>query len=191
MLVTNDDKLFERARFLRDHGRKPGDKMFFNHEVAYKYKVSSMQAALGLAQLERIEELLEQKRRIFKWYEEELNGIEGITLNYRAPDTSPVYWMVTIVLDPKFALAKERLMEKMSERSIDCRPFFHPLSSIPAYRDTEQAGLARARNQVSYRLTPYGLNLPSALSMTKEKVGIVCTTLKDILRESASMSPAS
>src|SRR2546421_4031984 len=72
MLVTNDAKLFERARFIRDHGRKPGDKMFFNHEVAYKYKMSSMQAALGLAQLVRIEELLEQKRRMFKWYEQEL-----------------------------------------------------------------------------------------------------------------------
>ena len=191
MLVTDDTKLFERAQFLRDHGRKPGDKMFFNHEVAYKYKMTSLQAALGLAQLERIEELLEQKRRTFKWYEEELNGVDGITLNYQAPETKPVYWMVTVVVDPKFNLSKELLMEKMSERNIDCRPFFHPLSSIPAYHDTEQARLARARNHVSYRLTPYGLNLPSALSMTKEKVGIVCTTLKDILRESASGSPGS
>lgn len=182
MLVTNDDKLFERARFLRDHGRKPGDKMFFNHEVAYKYKMSSMQAALGLAQLERVEELLEQKRRIFKWYEEELNDVEGITLNYGAPDTNPVYWMVTIVLDPKFALTKESLMEKMSERNIDCRPFFHPLSAIPAYRDTDQAREARARNQVSYRITPYGLNLPSALNMTEGKIRVVCETLREILQ---------
>lgn len=191
MLVTDDTKLFERAQFLRDHGRKPGDKTFFNHEVAYKYKMTSMQAALGLAQLERIEELLEQKRRIFNLYQKELNGVEGVTLNYGTPDAKNVYWMVTVVLDPKFNLSKERLMEIMSERNIDCRPFFHPLSSIPAYRDTEQARLARARNQVSYRLTPYGLNLPSALSMTKEKVGIVCTTLKDILRESASGSQVS
>src|SRR6266550_1676222 len=124
MLVTDNDKLFDRARFLRDHGRKPGDKMFFNHEVAYKYKMSSMQAALGLAQLERVDELIDRKREIFKWYEEELNGVEGITLNYGAPDTNPVYWMVTVVLDPKLALPKEFLMEKMSERNIDCRPFF-------------------------------------------------------------------
>jgi perosamine synthetase len=156
--------------------------MFFNHEVAYKYKMSSMQAALGLAQLERIEELLVQKRRIFTWYEEELNGVEGITLNYRAPDTSPVYWMVTIVLDPKFELSKERLMEKMSERNIDCRPFFHPLSSIPAYRDTEQAREARERNQVSYRIAPYGLNLPSALNMTEEKIRVVVGTLRELLQ---------
>jgi perosamine synthetase len=188
MLVTDNGKLFERARFLRDHGRKPGDKMFFNHEVAYKYKMSSMQAALGLAQLERLEELLEQKRRIFKWYEEELNGIEGITLNYGARDTNPVYWMVTIVLDPKLGLPKEYLMEKMSERNIDCRPFFHPLSSIPAYRDTEQAREACARNQVSYRISPYGLNLPSALNMTEEKTRLVCAALREILQRSVTVA---
>lgn len=186
MLLTSDEKLFDRVRFLRDHGRRPGDKMFFNHEVAYKYKMSSMQAALGLAQLERIEELLEHKRQTFKWYEEELKGVDGIRLNYAAADTNPVYWMVTIVLDPKFNLPKERLMEKMSERNIDCRPFFHPLSSIPAYRDTEQARLARARNQVSYRITPYGLNLPSALNMTEEKVRVVCGTLREILQRSVT-----
>lgn len=181
MLLTEHSKLFERAQFLRDHGRKPGDKMFFNHEVAYKYKMSSMQAALGLAQLERVEELLEQKRRTFKWYEDELRGVDGITLNYAAPDTDPVYWMVTVVLDPKFNLTKELLMEKMSERNIDSRPFFHPLSSIPAYHDTKQARLARERNEVSYRISPYGLNLPSALNMTEEKVRVVCATLREIL----------
>lgn len=188
MLLTDDAKLFERAQFLRDHGRKPGDKMFFNHEVAYKYKMSSMQAALGLAQLERIEELLEHKRRTFKWYEDGLQGIDGVTLNYAAPDTNPVYWMVTVVLDPKFNLPKERLMEKLSERNIDSRPFFHPLSSIPAYHDTEQARLARERNEVSYRISPYGLNLPSALNMTEKKVGIVCTALREMLERSVTVA---
>jgi len=191
MLVTNDAELFKRTQFLRDHGRKPGDRMFFNHEVAYKYKMSSMQAALGLAQLERIEELLAHKRRMFAWYEEGLKEVEGVRLNDAAPDTNPVYWMVTVILDPKFDLPKERLMERLSERDIDCRPFFHPLSSIPAYRETEQAQAARARNQVSNRLTPYGLNLPSALSLTEEKVRIVCSTLKEILGETASRSATS
>jgi perosamine synthetase len=65
MLITNQEGIFHRCLFLRDHGRKPGDKMFWNTEVAYKYKMSSMQAALGLAQLERIDELVECKRQIF------------------------------------------------------------------------------------------------------------------------------
>ncbi|MDX6303656.1 MAG: perosamine synthetase [Blastocatellia bacterium] len=181
MLVTDNDDLKARALFLRDHGRKPGDKMFFNHEVAYKYKMSSMQAALGLAQLERIEELVEQKRRIFAWYAENLRGLDGIKLNYEAPETSIVCWMVTVVLDEKLGVKKEELMRLMDEQNIDCRPFFFPLSSIPAYYDTEQAAVARSRNDVAYRLTPYGINLPSGLNMDREKVAYVSEALKSIL----------
>jgi perosamine synthetase len=155
--------------------------MFFNHEVAYKYKMSSMQAALGLAQLERIEELVEQKRRIFAWYAENLRGLDGIKLNYEAPETSIVCWMVTVVLDEKLGVKKEELMRLMDEQNIDCRPFFFPLSSIPAYYDTEQAALARSRNHVAYRLTPYGVNLPSGLNMDREKVAYVSEALKSIL----------
>ena len=92
---------------LRDHGRQPGDKSFFNERIAYKYKMSSMQAALGLAQLERIDELIARKREIFSWYRRELEGIEGVTLNHEAPGTMNTYWMVTAVLDEKYGLKKE------------------------------------------------------------------------------------
>jgi perosamine synthetase len=87
MLVTDDESLFRRTLVLRDHGRKPGDKQFWNTEIAYKYKMSSMQAALGLAQLERIEELIERKREIFGWYRQELESVEEITLNCPARGT--------------------------------------------------------------------------------------------------------
>jgi perosamine synthetase len=195
MLVTDNDDLKARALFLRDHGRKPGDKMFFNHEVAYKYKMSSMQAALGLAQLERIEELVEQKRRIFSWYAENLRDLDGIQLNYEAPETSIVCWMVTVVLEEKLGLKKEELMRLMDEQNIDCRPFFFPLSSIPAYYHTDQAAAARSRNHVAYRLTPYGINLPSGLNMDREKVAYVSEALKSILmkqdrRSSETSGPA-
>ena len=190
MLVTDDDDLKSRALFLRDHGRKPGDKMFFNHEVAYKYKMSSMQAALGLAQLERIEELVEQKRQIFSWYEENLRGLDSLQLNYEAPETRIVCWMVTVVLDSKLGIKKEELMQRMDEHNIDCRPFFFPLSSIPAYYDSVEAGAARARNHVAYKVTPYGVNLPSGLNMTKEKVEYVCESLKTVLTSKASAMQA-
>ena len=188
MLLTDDDDLRARALLLRDHGRKPGDKMFFNQEVAHKYKMSSMQAALGLAQLERIEELLEQKRRIFSWYQENLNDVADIQLNYGAPETSNVYWMVTAILDKRLGLKKEELMGLMDQQNIDCRPFFFPLSSIPAYRDSEQARLARARNRVAYEVTPYGINLPSGLNLTAEKVRFVCDTLKGTVAERRKQS---
>jgi len=188
MLLTDDDDLRARALFLRDHGRKPGDKMFFNHEVAFKYKMSSMQAALGLAQLERIDELLAQKRRIFGWYEENLRDVKGVGLNYSAPESSNIYWMVTAVLDPALGLKKEELMRIMDEQNIDCRPFFFPLSSIPAYRDSEEARVARARNHTAYRVTPYGINLPSGLNLTESDVVRVCAALKTTVAEKTKRS---
>lgn len=183
MLVTNDKKLFDRVLFLRDHGRSPGDIMFFNTEVGYKYKMSSMQAALGLAQVERADELVDKKRLIFSWYEKALSGIDGITLNYEPKVTKNSYWMVTVILDPKFGIKKEDLFYKMQEQGISCRPFFYPLSTLPAFYETEEAQKARERNVVSYRVSPYGLNLPCGMNMDEEKVRYVCTSLLNILGE--------
>jgi len=181
LLVTDREDIYNRVMFLRDHGRQLGEKMFWNTEVAYKYKMSSMQAALGLAQLERIEELIGRKRQVFAWYEKELSGVEGVTLNYEAPFTLNTYWMVTAIIDKKFGIKKGRLMEKMDERNIDCRPFFNPLSSLPAYQSLSQAKRGRERNHVSYQISPYAINLPSGMKMTEESVRFVCDALLDIL----------
>ncbi len=182
MLVTDRDDLHHRVLFLRDHGRKPGDSLFWNQEVAYKYKMSSMQAALGLAQLERIDELMDRKREIFRWYREELSDIEGLTLNPQPPTTKNAFWMITAVLDPRLGIEKDYLHRELSERNIDSRPFFHPLSSIPAYQHLKQAHEARERNHVSYRICPYGVNLPSALNLTRQQVAYVCDVLRALLQ---------
>lgn len=187
MLVTDDEDTYNRVLFLRDHGRKPGDRMFWNTEVAHKYKMSSMQAALGLAQLERIEELVARKREIFSWYAERLASIKDVSLNKEAPGTKNAYWMVTAVLNKDIGIEKDHLMTRMSERDIDCRPFFHPLSAIPAYEHLEEAHRARQRNRVSYRICPYGINLPSGLNMTEEKAEYVCGVLKDVLHKGAGI----
>jgi perosamine synthetase len=184
MLVTDDPYTHERCLFLRDHGRKPGEKTFFNTEIGYKYRMSSMQAALGLAQLERIDELIARKRQIFRWYEDRLSGLDGVTLNDEAPETLNTYWMVTVILDPKIGIEKDDLMRYMSDHNIDCRPFFRPLSSLPAYEALPHVPAARRDNIVSYALSPYGLNLPCGMNMTEEKVAYVCSIVESILNES-------
>lgn len=181
MLTTDREDLFRRIQVLRDHGRQPGDRMFWNTEIAYKYKMSSMQAALGLAQLERIDELIQRKREQFEWYKQELSRVDGITLNTEPVGSLNTYWMVTIVLDARLGWNKTHLMEQLSMRGIDSRPFFHPLSSIPAYEDSEQAHIARQRNKVVYGISPYAINLPSALSLSKEEIKAVCAAIRDIL----------
>lgn len=181
ILITNREDVYRKSLVLRDHGRAAGKKLFWHTEVAYKYKMSSMQAALGLAQLERINELIERKRQIFNWYKTELDSIEGIRLNYEPPEVKNSYWMVTIIVDEKFGLDKEKIIDLMSQRGIDCRPFFYPLSSMPAYQNFEEAKKARERNKIAYKISPYGINLPSGLNLTREKVHYVCENLKSIL----------
>ncbi len=179
MLVTDDDRLYERIMILRDHGRQPGDTMFFNKEVAYKYKMSGLQAAFGLAQLERLDELVGKKREIFSWYQEGLKDIPGISLNPQPEGNYHAYWMSTVIAPGR---AKEDIMRGLEKHRIYTRPFFHALSSLPAYLDAADARAAKARNTVSYALCPHGVNLPSALALTHEQVDFVCVQLRDIMQ---------
>jgi len=181
MLVTNDDHLHQRVMTLRDHGRPPGDKLFLNAEVGFKYKMSSLQAAFGLAQIERVEELVARKREIFNWYREALNGIDGITLNAEPQGTLNSYWMVTVIPDSSFGLDKFALMDRFRERKIDTRPFFSPLSSLPAFADRPESSAHMPDQPAGEFIAKSGINLPSGYHMTEEKVRIVCNALTEIL----------
>jgi len=147
--------------------------------------MSAMQAALGWAQLQRVDELVERKRQIFAWYQQRLDGIAGLTLNHEPPHVRNSYWMVTAVLDRQFGLNKNTLASLLAESGIDTRPFFHPLSSLPAFRNDAQAIAAAARNHVAYRISPFGINLPSALTLTEEQVDRACECLSRCLRQRA------
>jgi perosamine synthetase len=182
MLVTDDDQVIERCAVLRDHGRVPGDTLFRNVEVGYKYRMSALQAALGLAQLERIDELVQKKRTIFDWYRRELVGTPGLTLNHEAPETRNSYWMVTAIVDPSYGLRKEDILAGLRSRGIDCRPFFYPLSSLRAYRELPGISEAMWRSPTAYKLSATGVNLPSALELTQEDVATACAALRTTLR---------
>ncbi len=181
MLVTRRPEICDRVRVLRDHGRHPGERTFFNREVAHKYKMSSLQAALGLAQLERIDEIVARKQEIMEWYRDELSGDQRLTLNPEITGVENSYWMSTILVSPTLGLRKEDLVARLAERGIDSRPFFYPLSLLPAYEGTDAAHLGKARNRVAQRVTPFGVNLPSALNLTRQQVAYVAAVLQGIL----------
>ncbi|KPK35308.1 MAG: glutamine--scyllo-inositol aminotransferase [Nitrospira bacterium SG8_35_1] len=182
LLATNDTELYNRVLFLRDHGRIPGDVSFNNTEIAYKYKMSSLQAALGYAQLNRVEELVNKKRQIFSWYRQRLEDASYLQLNAEPKGTKNSYWMSSVIVDEKRKWPKLKLMKALAQRGIDSRPFFNPLSSIPAYKDSEQAAIARQRNQHAYQLSRQAINLPSALRLSQEDVTYVCEVLLELLQ---------
>lgn len=106
--------------------------------------------------------------------------VTWIALNYEGSEIKNTYWMVTVILDEKIGLEKGTVIKLMAEKGIDCRPFFYPLSSLPAYQNLEESGRAKQRNVVSYAISPYGINLPSGLNMTEEKIIHVCGILKSL-----------
>lgn len=181
MLLCRTAEHHQRAQMLRDHGREPGGRLFWNLEVGHKYKMSSLQAALAWAQMQRLPELIGRKREAFGWYQARLGGLPGLRLNHEPEGTLNAYWMATVLLDPGRGWDKERLGAALAEKGIDTRPLFYPLSAMPAFESHARTLEARTGNPVAYALAPYGLNLPSSLSLTEEEADHVCRALLDLL----------
>lgn len=185
MLVTDSAELDAKCRSLANHGRSAGDRLFHSNEIGFKYKMSSLQAALGLAQLERIGELVARKRQIFEWYREALSSLDGVTLNAEPEDVLNTYWMVTAVVDAGLGIDKHELLRAFWERDIDARPFFDPLSSLEPYAGSPAADAAARRNRVAYDIAARAINLPSGFNLTRELVERVARVFGSLLRRSS------
>lgn len=171
IIVTNREDVIERARILNDHGRNPKiGKTFWMEEYGYKYKMSNLQAAMGCAQIERAEELVDRKRLIFTWYKELLKDTP-CQLNPELPETKNSYWMPTAIFDKSVNFDREKLFTNMKVNNIDSRPFFYPLSSLPIFTPVPD-------NKVSYSIYSRGINLPSFHDLRVEQVELVCEVLK-------------
>ena len=165
ILVTNNEVVFEKAKVLNDHGRNPKDpenKMFWMREYGYKYKMSNLQAAIGCAQIERIEELVNKKRQIFKWYKEFLKDIP-CDLNPEAAETKNSYWLPTAIFHESIDFDREEFFNLMKANGIDSRPFFFPLTTLPMFEEKKE-------NVIAYGLYKRGVNLPSFHDITESQV---------------------
>jgi perosamine synthetase len=175
MLVTNNDHLYEQASILHDHGRDPKiKKMFWAEQVGFKYKMSNLQAALGYAQMQRVEDLVERKISLFRMYEESLSGINGIRMNFSDTWVKNAYWMPTIILGEELDVDRDELISYLNEHGIGARPFFYPVSGFPEFTPVES-------NLVSRRLSARGINLPSNFEMTKEQTDFIAEIFRGSL----------
>lgn len=173
MIVTNNERLFEKILYLNNHGEDPNLK-FWQTKVAYSFDMPNIACALGLAQLERIEEFVAKKRRIFDWYYARLKNIEGISLNMERPKTRSNRWMTSLIMDRDFGITRDELRKKLKLKKIDSRPFFYPISMFPMYKEQD--------TPVAHHIALNGINLPSGLERTEEEIDYICTSLKEILK---------
>lgn len=175
MFVTNDSELFEQVRTLSNHGRRAGEtKQFWPNEVGFKYKMPNVAAAIGCAQIERIDELISRKRAIFEHYRE---GLSGLPVQVNPSDRRARvhgYWMPTFVVDQGVAFDREKLLARFKERNIDGRVFFWPLSETGHFE-------VRHETLVSRAITLRGVNLPSYHDLTEDEMDRVVGVVREYL----------
>jgi perosamine synthetase len=166
MFVTGDGDLYEQVLTLSNHGRARGQtKQFWPDAVGFKYKMSNLQAAVGCAQIERIDDLIASKRRIFATYKRGLAGMP-VRFNPEPLDTVNGCWMPTVVVEGDVSFDRDALLTDFADSHIDGRVFFWPLSSLPMF--------TAADNPVAYDVHKRALNLPSYHDIRDDDIARVC-----------------
>jgi len=174
IFVTNDDALYERALTLSNHGRARGEmRQFWPETIGFKYKMSNLQAAIGCGQIERIEELIAGKRRVYEYYHNALRNLP-LRMNPETPGTINGYWMPTIVVDDNVSFDRAALLDAFKADHIDGRVFFWPLSSLPPFKPHPE-------HVVSHSLSDRAMNLPSYHDMTDEEQDRVIACVRRLL----------
>jgi perosamine synthetase len=180
MLTTCDSVIAERARSLRSLAYGT-ERKFMHREVGFNYRMTNLQAALGCAQLEKIEAIIEGKRRVAKAYAEQLADLPEIQLPVEKPYARSVYWMYQIVLRGFERKVRDSVMQLLSERGIETRAAFIPYNQQEYFiqKGMTQPHLCPVANHIA----DAGLYLPSSSNLTEEEIGYVCRNLKDVIRE--------
>ena len=179
MITTDDTGLAERIRFLKDHGMSK-ERRYFHTELAFNYRMTNLQAALGVAQLERIETFIAKKRLIHSWYREALLGVPGLALNPEVPGSRNVCWMTSAILPPD--AGREDVARRLRERGVDSRPFFVPMSALPHLAALRKVGAdGDGACPVAAALSRRGLNLPSGCALSHAQIERAARALREIL----------
>ena len=182
MLLIDDDKLYERCHFLRDHGRSK-EKHYFNSEVAYKYMPCNLLAALGYAQFQRLEELIQAKRHLLITYRSLFSDMPDLHLNPEPPEGRNGAWCTALVFGHSYNLDKEMMMKELEAQGFEARPFFYPLSAMPAYGGESQE--KKEKNPIAYDVSQRGINLPAAFMTNNDQLEAYSNAVCDVLKRHA------
>ena len=181
MLLLDSKKIYNRCKVLRDHGRRPNGPMYYNYEVTYKYMPFNLQAALGYGQFQRIKELINKKRWLLKEYKKHLSDIEDIQFNYEPKHIVNGVWSTTIVFGKSHKMTKKKAIVELAKLGVPARPFFYPLSSLPAFPGMKKK--YQKRNPNAYDISTRGINLSCAMNLTKQEIDFICNGIRKILEK--------
>jgi len=178
MVLTDDPQLAEKARSLRNLCFQP-ERRFYHEDVGYNFRLTNIQAALGLAQLERIERIVARKRWIGQEYTRRLSDIRDVQLPAEQPWARGVYWMYGLVLSEATGIDASRLAQRLRDHEVETRPFFLGMHEQPVFR--RRSLFVGERYPVAERLARQGLYLPSGLALTEDQLSQVCDAVQKVL----------
>ncbi len=179
MIVTDSEEIAERCRSLRNLCFKP-EKRFVHDELGFNFRMTNLQAALGVAQMERLDEFIDIKRRNGELYYEGLKDVPYIELPLRKNEYSEnIYWVYGIVLKGDAGINAEQAMRKLNGKKIGTRPFFYPMHLQPVFM--KMGFFKNESYQVSEKISEYGFYIPSGLALSKEQIEITIDAVKKLL----------
>jgi perosamine synthetase len=177
MIVTSHEEIADKARRLKDLAFSP-QKRFLHTDIGFNYRMTNLQAAIGLAQLEKIDRFAEMRRQNAFFYNSRLKELPGITLPPEKEWAKNVYWMYSILIQDEFGLTRDQLAEKLGEKGIGTRTFFFPMHLQPCFTNM---GLFKGESYpVAEDLGERGLYLPSSSGLTLEQKAYICDSIKEI-----------
>lgn len=174
-VLFRDERTWIRARMLRDHGMAP-DRRYWHLEPGFNFRMTNLQAAIGVAQLERAATIFGRKRELAARYDAAFADLPGISPRPVAAWADPVCWLYTVAVGDDFGLTRDELALRLLHAGVETRPVFHPLSTMPAF-DRWAGGPPRP---TTVALARAGLSLPSAVTMTSADVDAVARRVRDI-----------
>lgn len=177
MIFFKDKNVYEKALILRDHGMSK-EKKYWHDYVGFNYRMTNMQAAIGCAQLERIHEFIEQKRKLAAFYNKILTGTNCFILPPQEPWAVNGYWLYTAVLKEKVGITRDLLMEKMLKNGIETRPAFYPLHQMPPYKKYP----TKSNFQNAERISVQGISFPSSVNITQPELDNMAHALHAIFQ---------
>jgi perosamine synthetase len=170
MCLTDDEELSEKMKILRDHGMNP-NKKYWHDIIGFNYRMTNLQAAIGVAQLKKIDRLVNKKREIATIYKELLKDLPSVVPAPEMPWAKSVYWLYSILVEKTL---RNKALEHFAKQGIEARPFFYPSHILPPYKSSLQLPIAE-------ELSASGLNLPSGTSLSKNQIRAVTKSLKEVL----------
>jgi perosamine synthetase len=176
-ILLKDPDVFARAKMLRDHGMST-TRRYWHLEPGFNFRMTNLQAAVGVAQMERIQAILEKKKRILDFYRERFGGLKEFVQQQACLAGQPSCWLYTLLLTDHAGIDRDELAARLIRNGIETRPIFYPLHTMPAFERFAGKGRFPVAEQIAAR----GLSFPSAATLTEEGLDNICTVSISILR---------